>query len=267
MSKKLKTKVIGNKTGPVLVFIHGWPDDSSLWADQINYFKKQYYCVLITLPGFSPSDEGDSQLDFPEIIELITTKIKSFKDPVYLIGHDWGAYIAYQIESRHPELVQKIVGLDVGGYLAPQSIMDAVSIAGYQLWLTSAWLMRNVLPKTADNMSKLFASLIKAPGNGNINSNMNYPYFYFWRDMLIPKYQNHLLKDYKPHCPVLFLYGKSKPFMFHSKKWEQMLSRRADCEVHAISDAGHWLMRDRPEVVNEMIKKWVEPTEPISLQH
>jgi cis-3-alkyl-4-acyloxetan-2-one decarboxylase len=236
-----------------MLFVHGWPDDASLWEKQVEFFKDIYHCVTVTLPGFSPEDSSDTQVDFPELVDFLAATIRKEGAPAIVVGHDWGAYLTYMLEERHPELVEKVVALDVGGQIHLNGAMVA-----YQSFLAASWLARNALPHVTTRLSQMFATLVKAPKrNGGVDVKMNYLYYFFWRDLLIPKYRDHLLKDYRPNRPVLFLYGKSKPFMFHSKKWEEMLSLRADCEIHGVEKAGHWLMRNRPEEVNALIDKWL----------
>jgi pimeloyl-ACP methyl ester carboxylesterase len=40
-----------------MLFIHGWPDNSTLWNKQISYFNKLYRCINLTLPNFDHQDE------------------------------------------------------------------------------------------------------------------------------------------------------------------------------------------------------------------
>ena len=46
-----------NRSSQILFFIHGFPDNHSLWNKQIEYFKnKDYLCYTITLPNYNPSN-------------------------------------------------------------------------------------------------------------------------------------------------------------------------------------------------------------------
>jgi pimeloyl-ACP methyl ester carboxylesterase len=49
----------GQPNGPSLVFIHGWPDDTGLWHQQVTALGHRYRCVLITLPNFG--EQRDSR--------------------------------------------------------------------------------------------------------------------------------------------------------------------------------------------------------------
>eukprot|EP00435_Cladocopium_sp_Y103_P051426 s216_g16.t1 len=37
---------------PVLFFVHGWPDDASVWRAQVEYFGGKYRCKCVTMPHF-----------------------------------------------------------------------------------------------------------------------------------------------------------------------------------------------------------------------
>jgi pimeloyl-ACP methyl ester carboxylesterase len=218
-----------------LLFIHGWPDDSSVWSNQINALKEKYDCHTFDLPR--------TPKDFPELADLVIERIKAFNTPVILIGHDWGAYLSYIVQKKHPELVKGLITLDVGGDVRPQSFLQAVGIASYQLWLIIAWFLKS------DKMSRGFAKLMKAPRPERVTSELNYLYYFFWRRLF-------RAKVYWPRCPLLYVYGTRKPLMFHSKKWLKFLESSPKYHVHVFKETGHWMMRDEPDVLNKVIEKF-----------
>ena len=50
---------------------------------------------------------------------------------------------------------------------------------------------------------------------------MNYPYAMTWFGLAGGL---RGLTNFKPHCPMLYLYGQRKPFMFHSEQWLDRLN-------------------------------------------
>jgi pimeloyl-ACP methyl ester carboxylesterase len=60
----------GNIDGPTVVFIHGWPDDASLWRNQIPVLGGTYRCVLVTLPNYGRRSTRIGGFDFPELISI-----------------------------------------------------------------------------------------------------------------------------------------------------------------------------------------------------
>ena len=61
----------GRSDGPVVVFIHGWPDDASLWRKQVEELAEDYCCLLVTLPNFGAEAVRAGGFDFPELIEML----------------------------------------------------------------------------------------------------------------------------------------------------------------------------------------------------
>ena len=98
-----------------IVMIHGWPDTHRLWDGQVAALKDRYRCVRFTLPGFDPSP-GARAYSFNELLEAIRRVIESAAagGKVTLLLHDWGCILGYQFAMRHPELVERVVGVDIG---------------------------------------------------------------------------------------------------------------------------------------------------------
>ena len=68
-------------------------------------------------------------------------------DPVVIFVHDWGAVYGFALQNMFPELVLKMIVLDVGpvGLLAPPSIKGAATVVvwgiAYQYVLIFAFLL------------------------------------------------------------------------------------------------------------------------------
>jgi cis-3-alkyl-4-acyloxetan-2-one decarboxylase len=62
--------------------------------------------------------------------------------------------------------------------------------------------------------------------------------------------------DYFPACPMLYIYGSKKPFMFHSPRWLEKLIAMSDCQVVAM-DTNHWVMIAKPEKFNLTVSRWL----------
>ena len=251
----------GNPDGPTLVFIHGWPDNASLWRKQVEALGSNFRCVLVTLPNFGEEAVKAGGFDFPELVDRLAATIKQVQPDgkVSLVTHDWGAYIGYMLEKTHPELFEKMVALDIGGHLVPAGLKSSLMIIGYQWSLIACWLFGGVIPPLGGLMSKGVAKVIRVPARqrDNQRSRYNYPYFYFWRGTLLPWRRSSLIGRYRPRCPVLYLYGESKPLMFHSPKWLQIVAESGGY-AEGVSGAGHWLMETHAGIVNEKIAEWFE---------
>ncbi len=257
----MRFREYGNRNGSVLFFIHGWPDSGDLWAAQVEAFKQDYFCVVVDLPN-SIQFETKRGYDFPELTEQLVTGLRSAlgqsgKSTATLIGHDWGANLAYRIEAKHPELVDRMITMDVGGHFRPEGFGHSAFIISYQWWLVLAYFIGKRIPAVGDGMSRLICRYFKAPRVADVHSYMNFYYFYIWRSILLKSYADKALHRYRPTRPILYLYGKRKPYMFHSKKWLEILAENPSSRVVEIARGGHWFMRDQPEQTLSEMRAWL----------
>ncbi|HHJ49730.1 MAG TPA: alpha/beta fold hydrolase [Phaeodactylibacter sp.] len=80
--------------GPLLVFIHGFCEDSRMWEEFIRPFQRDYRILLPELPGFGAS-EVISPLSIAEMAEALQLCLEDFgADSYALIGHSMGGYVA-----------------------------------------------------------------------------------------------------------------------------------------------------------------------------
>lgn len=249
----------GKSDGPTLVFIHGWPDNASLWRHQVEALGRDYRCVLITLPNYGEESVKAGGFDFPELVRRLAATIREVQPEgsVGLVTHDWGAYLGYCLEKTHPELISKMAALDIGGHLEPANIKATLMIMSYQWSLVACWLVGGVVPPLGKLMTQGVAKVIRVPSRqrAKIRSRYNYSYFYLWRGMLLPWKRTSLLGRYRPQCPVLYLFGKRKPLMFHSPRWLEIVADSGG-RSEGIDGAGHWLMETHSETVNDQLAKW-----------
>jgi pimeloyl-ACP methyl ester carboxylesterase len=249
----------GKPDGPALVFIHGWPDNVSLWRHQVEALGPEFCCVLVTLPNFGEQTVMAGGFDFPELVDRLAATIRQVQPDgkVGLVTHDWGAYIGYWLEKAQPELVDKMAALDIGGHFEPAGLKPSLMIMWYQWSLVACWLVGGLIPPLGGWLSKGVGKVIRVPSRQRalIRSRYNYPYFYLWRGMFLPWKRTSLLGDYRPRCPVLYLFGERKPVMFHSPQWLEMVAESGGY-AEGINGAGHWLMETHADIVNDKLSHW-----------
>src|SRR5262249_21643302 len=129
---------------------------------------------------------------------------------VILMLHDWGCVFGYQFAMRNPQLVSKIVGVDIGdagsrAHLRSLSVKAKAMVFTYQIWLAIAWMIGGPMGRW---MTRSMARAIGCRSDPRfIDSRMDYPYYIAWmkahgsyRDMV----------KFVPAVPFLFIYGKRK---------------------------------------------------------
>lgn len=243
-------------TGPEpIVFVHGWPDTHRLWDRQVQALRERYRCVRFTLPGFEPG-HARTAYSLDHVVEVIRQVIEAAcgGKAVTLLLHDWGCVFGYQFAVRYPQLVRRVVGVDVGDAGSRRNLQELglkakALVVGYQLWLAMAWRIGG---RTGDRMARAMARLAGAPGDpASIGSRMGYPYHVQW-----VRRGYRQARSFRPACPLLFIYGRCKPFMFHSSAWAAEVAAVPGNRVLAF-DTGHWVMVAEAERFNREVSAWL----------
>ena len=239
--------------------VHGWPDTYRLWDAQVELLKSRYRCIRFTLPVFD-RERLPRSLAIDELMAFLLRVVTHLSPgrKVTLMLHDWGCAFGYEFYTRHPELVSRIVGVDIGdsrGLARSWSAREKFMVMAYQMWLALAWKIGGPL---GDWMTLKMARWIGWPADGRyVSSCMTYPYYLAWfgGDQA---YRKHMHR-FKPACPVLFLYGKRKLFMFHTQAWIDELRTREGNQVVEF-DTGHWVMLQDPKRFNQVVGDWLTAT-------
>jgi cis-3-alkyl-4-acyloxetan-2-one decarboxylase len=179
--------------------------------------------------------------------------------PVTLLLHDWGCLFGYHFMRRHPELVSRVIGVDIGdaGSRAHQQelpLKAKLGIVGYQLWLALAWRIGGA---PGDRMARRMARKMRVPAPPDqIRSQMGYPYWITWTGMYGSYRAARPFRLDEPALPMCFIYGQRKPFLFQSRAWMEALAARPGCRVVPMK-TGHWVMLDAPQDFQAAVLDWL----------
>lgn len=102
--------------GELVVLLHGFPDTADTWKDTQKVLKDDGYrsCALC-LRGYFPSDipaDGDYKLETLVADTMQLVKHLGYKKCI-LVGHDWGAVIAYAAVLLYPDIVTGILPIAI----------------------------------------------------------------------------------------------------------------------------------------------------------
>lgn len=114
---RLRIVEAGPPDGPVVILAHGFPELAYSWRHQIPALAAAGYRVI------APDQRGYGGSSRPEPIDaydigqltgdLVGLLDDAGADRAALIGHDWGAVVAWTAPLLHPERVAAVVGLSV----------------------------------------------------------------------------------------------------------------------------------------------------------
>ena len=104
-------------TGPVVLFLHGFPELWYSWRHQMLFLSSLgYRCIAPDLRGYGdtyapPSPESYSAIHI--VGDLVDLLDHLGIDQVFLVGHDWGATMAWYFCLFRPDRVKALVNLSV----------------------------------------------------------------------------------------------------------------------------------------------------------
>lgn len=107
----------GPADGPVVVLLHGFPQQNSSWAPIISLLAAAgYRCLAPNQRGYSPGARPLRRRDYraselaKDALALIDA---SGAERVHLLGHDWGAAVAWGVAEHAPERLASLSALSV----------------------------------------------------------------------------------------------------------------------------------------------------------
>jgi pimeloyl-ACP methyl ester carboxylesterase len=129
---ELQVTEAGN--GPLVILLHGWPECSYSWRHQVPALAAAGYRVVAPdLRGFGASDAptGVEQYEVHVILADILGLMDALgEDQAVVVGHDWGAILAWQFALLAPERFRAVVGMSVPYWgRGPASIVESLKRA------------------------------------------------------------------------------------------------------------------------------------------
>ena len=310
----------GPSDGPLLMFLHGWPEIGLLWQRQLRYFADLgWRCVAPDMRGYGGSSVPDDIASYAvrEIVADMTELHDALGSaPAVWVGHDWGAPIAWSIASHHSERCRGVIGLSVPyiarGFALPNivplvdrtlypeaqypvgqwdywlfyrerfgeaaAIMESDIAAAFSVLYRSGtsaavgepaitadvrakggWFGTDPLPPADPSATILgpdeFAALVEAFTDTGFSG----ADAWYMNDLANIAFANEAPAFGRLSLPALFLHGIWDT-VCETARGRLASPMRADCAdlTEVMIEAGHMLMVERPDAVNEAIELWLQ---------
>src|SRR5437868_5218604 len=118
-------------SGPLLICCHGWPELGYSWRHQIPVLAQAGYRVVVPdMRGFGATDAPPDMAQYTifHTVGDIVALVESLGErQAIIVGHDWGAPVAWHCALFRPDMFPKVVAMSVPfrprGPAAPLSIL------------------------------------------------------------------------------------------------------------------------------------------------
>jgi epoxide hydrolase 4 len=256
----------GPQNGAPLVLLHGFPEFWRGWAKQIPALVLAGYRVIV------PDQRGYNLSDAPKdvraySIDTLSKDIIGILDhfgieQTYLVGHDWGAAVAWTVAIQYPERVKKLGILNVPHPAvmmkfigkSPKQMLKSWYIGFFQIPGLADWLMGlnnfagviNMLKASGKPSTFSEADLDeyrKAYANaGGLTGMIN------WYRALM-RFRPAMPNKARVEMPTLILWGR-QDLALSAEMAQDSLKFCKNGELIYFENATHWVQHDQAEAVN-----------------
>ncbi len=245
--------------GPVLLLVHGFPLDHTMWADQIHDLSRECRVIAPDLRGFggsdpvNPTDELSMMLLAQDLADLLDALHVS--DPVTFVGLSMGGYVAWQFWRQFAARMSALILCDT------RSSADSEQVAQGRRYFAERVLREGPRPATEEMLQKLFApvNLQRMPQRvaQTLQVMTSTPVATLaaaQRGMAARPDVNDLLPQIS--CPALVLCG-AEDQVTPPGEMQQMAARLAHATYVEIPAAGHLAPLENPAAVNRAIRTFL----------
>lgn len=272
----------GPSDGPLVILLHGFPEFWYEWRQQMTLLAEAGYRVWVPdMRGYHLSDKPQAVNAYAldklaaDVVGLIEA---AGAERALLVGHDWGAAVAWWTAQRHPDRLQKMVALS-----APHPLVLLQALRNSWEQRRKSWYMYLFrLPKVpeallgARNWRALEQSMRSSslPGTftdgemafyhkawsqpGTLTAMLNY-YRALFRNRLDTSESTTLLQI---HVPTLMIMGEKDELMAGTVANDSV----ALCDygrLEIVPGATHWVPHEKPAEIDALIQAFFE-SDPIA---
>ncbi len=252
---KLNFKTFGS--GDPIIVLHGLFGMLDNWQTIAKKLAEDYMVYLIDLRDHGKSEHTD---DFN--YRLLAQDIAEFLEAewiheAYVIGHSMGGKTALQLVKDHPDVVEKLIVVDIGikSYKGGHEvILEALSTVPIDTVVSRKEVEEHLSQYISEPGIRLF--LMK-------NLSRNKEGGYRWKmnlNLLVKHYQEILAGitfDEVVETPTLFIRGGKSGYIVDEDIVE-LSSHFTDMQLVTVADAGHWVHAEQPNELLLAIRSFLE---------
>jgi pimeloyl-ACP methyl ester carboxylesterase len=254
----IEYEVLGQ--GRPVVLLHGWPDSGRLWRHQVPALTAAGFQVVV------PDLRGYGQSGKPEAVEAYSLPLLAGDvlailaaeniARAHLVGHDWGAALAWGLASLVPDKVDHLAVLSVGHPTTFRRTLEQREKSWYMLLFQFPGLAERWL--TADNWAN-FRAWARHPDADGVIADLEStgaltPGLNWYRANVQPE----TWVDPPPqlpvvHAPTMGVWSSGDPALTEIQMTDSAQQVAGPWRYERLDGPGHWLQLEAPDQVNALL--------------
>jgi pimeloyl-ACP methyl ester carboxylesterase len=257
----------GPPDGPVVVLLHGFPQHNDSWTGVIDRLTAQgYRCLAPNQRGYSPGARPPRRRDYriPELVADLGALIDaSGARRVHLVGHDWGAAVAWAAAAEMPERLATVSPISVAhpaaflkSFITSRQGLASWYMYFFQLPRIPEWLLtrRNgaVVAETLRRggqtraAAQRDAQAMREPGA--LTAAINW---YRAMPMLNPRAINQ-----KVSVPTLYVWSDNDIALLPKSAHDTARYVTGEYRFEILPGVSHWIPDEEPDKLADLLLDW-----------
>ncbi len=251
--------------GAPVVMLHGFPDYWYTWRHQMPALAGAGYKVAAPdLRGYNLSGQpqGGERYTMPRLLEDVAAVTQDLGGgPVTLVGHDWGGAVAWQFALRRPELVERLVILNLPHPRAlarelthnlAQREASAYARRFQREGAHEEIELERLISWVRDDAAR--GRYREALGRSDFGAMLNYHKQNFAQE----PYRESTRPVEKITVPILQIHGLLDGALLPATLNDTWLWMGKDYTLVTLPEAGHFVQHDAPGAVTRLLLNWLE---------
>jgi pimeloyl-ACP methyl ester carboxylesterase len=261
----VELEVLDEGQGPPVLLVHGFPDSSHLWRHQVAALTAAgLRAIAPDMRGFGASERPDAVEDYRlsrAVGDLVAILDALEIERARVVGHDWGAAVAWLLAAIRPDRVERLVAMSVGHPGARARSVEDREKAWYQLLFQFEGVAEELLAR--DDWA-LFHEWVRDDGDvdryisdlsrpGALTAGLNW-----YRANL------HPARELQPRpavpkvaAPTLGLWSTGDNYLREPPMLRSAEQVTGPWRYERIEGASHWMQLDAPERVNALLVEFL----------
>jgi pimeloyl-ACP methyl ester carboxylesterase len=248
----LELEVLDEGDGDAVLLLHGFPDSHALWRHQVPILTRAGFRVVAPdLRGFGDSDKpadidayrvGKSVSDLTRVLDALGL------ERAHVVGHDWGAGVAWAMALMAPQRVDKLVALSVG-HPGVRPTLEQRQKSWYML-LFQFPEAEEILRRDDYALAREWLASHPDPGIEGFDLT---PGLNWYRANLHPRGELERRALPPVQADTMGIWSDGDAYLTENGMKRSGEHVTGSWRYERIEGAGHWMQLDRPQRVNELL--------------
>ena len=263
----------------LVILLHGFPECWYSWRHQLPVVGKRYHVVAPDMRGYNLSDKplGVQNYRIEFLVQDVIGLIHYFgKEQAAVVAHDWGAGVAWALAQRHPEVVSKLVAMQVPPPAAWRAnfTLRQLRHSWYMFFfqlprLPEWWASANNFARVekmyretsvrrdafSDEDIEVYKEALRQPGA--LTGGLNYYRSNVFKSLFRGGVETPSEADGKIRVPTLFIYGEQDIAVLPETVRDVGRFVDAPYSEMRIPGSGHWVQNEAVGEVNEALLRFL----------